>query len=217
MKTIKLNIKGMTCPGCSAAVGKLVEQLDGIRHKEINHVTDDAKIEFDENIISPEEIIAKINEGHYKVVGQEDLVNQVHIPLCPECNKKGALVPNTIFRAMLKPEVSSFIKAGKEHFICLNPDCNTAYYNEDLNIDKADLRREIWFKKGTERKIICYCNNIDREQIKDAVQNHHLETWEEITSHYRKKVIEKCERLNPTGYCCRSTFNKVVHKFKAEK
>ncbi len=216
MKTIKLEIKGMTCPTCSAAVNKLVEQLDGIQNKEVNHVTDDAKIEFDENLISEEEIIAKINEGHYKVVGQEDLVNQVDLPHCPSCGKKGALVPNTIFRAMLKPEFSDLIKAESKHFICLNPDCNTAYYNENLSIDKTNLKREIWFKKGTKRKIICYCNNIDREQIKDAVQNHGLETWEEITSHYRKKVIEKCDLLNPTGFCCRSTFDKVVNKFKNE-
>ena len=213
MRTIKLEIKGMTCPTCSAAVNKLVEQLDGIKSKDVNHVTDNAKIEFDGNVISEEEIIAKINEGHYKVVGQEYLVNQVDVPICPTCGKKGALVPNTIFLSMLKSESSGLIKAEKEHFICLNPDCNTAYYNAELSIDKANLKREIWFKKGTKRKIICYCNNIDREQIKDAVQNHGLETWEEITSHYRKKVIEKCDLLNPTGFCCRSTFDKVVNKF----
>ncbi len=217
MKAIKLEIKGMTCPTCSAAVNKLVEQLDGIQNKEVNHVTDDAQIEFDENLISEEEIIAKINEGHYNVVGQENIVNRVNIPNCPTCDKKGALVPNTIFRSMLKPEFSNLINAEKEHFICLYPDCNIAYYNEDLTIDKANLKREIWFKKDTKRKIICYCNSIDREQIKDAVQNHGLETWEEITSHYRKKVIEKCDLLNPTGFCCRSTFDKVVNKFKNEK
>ncbi len=216
MKTIKLEIKGMTCPSCSASVNRLIEQLDGIRHKEVNHVTDNARIEFDENLISQEAIIAKINEGHYKVVGQEDVVNEVVVPSCPTCGKKGSLVPHTIFRSMLKPEVSGLIIAGKEHFICLNPACNTAYYNQDIRIDKAKLRREIWYKKGTKRNIICYCNNIDREQIKDAVQHHGLETWEDITSHYRKKVIEKCELLNPTGHCCRSTFDKVIHKFKNE-
>ena len=78
----------------------------------------------------------------------------------------------------------------------------------------SHLRREIWFKKSSKKKTICYCNNIDREQIKEAVQIYGLKTWEEITSHYRTNVIEKCELLNPTGACCRETFDKVVDKMK---
>jgi hypothetical protein len=45
---------------------------------------------------------------------------------------------------------------------------------------------------------------------------HQLTTWEGITSHYRKKVIEKCEILNPTGYCCRNTFAKVASKLSKD-
>ncbi len=217
MKLIRLEISGMTCPTCSAAVNKLVDQLDGIQSREVNHVTDDAQIEYDERVISEKEIIAKINEGHYKVTGHEDIINEIDIPNCPACSKKGALVPNTVFRSNINTEHFNRIDMSVEHFICLNPDCNIAYYNEGLSIDKSLLKRELWYKKGTKRKIICYCNNIDREQIKDAVQQHNLLTWEEITSHYRKKVIEKCDRLHPTGYCCRNTFNKVVNKFVHEK
>jgi len=217
MKTIKLTLKGMTCPSCSAAVHRLVSELPGIATKEINHVTDDARIVYDENLISEHQIIAKINEGHYKVAGKEDIVDQVKIPICPTCSKTGAKVPHSVFKSNLKPSFFNQINFDEKYYICLNRDCHTAYYNENITLNKSSLKRELWFKSGTERKIICYCNNIDREQIKEAVQKESLETWEDITGHYRNKVIEKCEILNPTGLCCRDTFAKVIQKFKNER
>ncbi len=76
MKLIKFNIKGMTCPSCSASVEKQINGLKGINSKNVNHVTDNAKIEYDETVISEEKIISKINEGHYKVVGFENLTTE---------------------------------------------------------------------------------------------------------------------------------------------
>lgn len=217
MKKIEITIKGMTCPSCSAAVDRLIDELDGIKSKNVNHVSDSGLLEFDEDIITEEQIIAKINEGHYKVDTDKDIIeNIVEIPKCPNCNNSGQLVPNTIFNSILVADSKSKIDMEIKNYICLSPECNTAYYNDLLTIDTAELKREIWFKNNSKRKIICYCNNIDKSMIKDAIANHNLSTWEEITSHYRKKVIEKCELLNPTGLCCRNTFNKVVNKLKKE-
>ena len=217
MKKIEITITGMTCPTCSAAVNRLVDELEGVISKNVNHVSDSGLFEFDETVITEEEIIAKINEGHYKVDTDKEIIeNIVDIPECPTCNVSGQLVPNSVFNSILVTESKSKIDLEKKNYICLNPECNTAYYNNELTIDKSELKRELWFKKGTERKIICYCNNIDKSMMKDAIVNHNLSTWEEITSHYRKKVIEKCDILNPTGFCCRNTFDKVVGKIKNE-
>ncbi len=216
MKIIELKIGGMTCPSCSASVERLVDELGGVESKKINHVSDSGKIEFNEDVISAEEIIAKINEGHYKVMGFEDIENKRDIPTCPICNHSGQLVPNTVFRSNLKPDAFEEINLESKNYICLNPQCDIAYYNDNQTIDSSGLKRVIWFKTSSKKKTICYCNNIDREQIKEAVEIHNLTTWEEITSHYRKKVIEKCEVLNPTGLCCRNTFGKVVSKFNPD-
>jgi len=215
MKKIEITIKGMTCPSCSAAVDTLLNELDGIKFKSINHVLDSGQIEFDESIIGEEEIIAKINEGHYKVDTDKEIIeNIVDILECPNCKTPGQLVPNTVFKSNLKVESQGKIDLGKHNYICLNPACSIAYYNDDIIIDKSELKRELWFKNGTERKIICYCNNIDKSMIQKAITDYNLSSWEEITSHYRNKVIEKCELLNPTGFCCRNTFAKVVDKIK---
>ena len=217
MKKIEVTIKGMTCPSCSAAVDRLVEELDGMKTKNINHVTDSGQFEFDDNTITEEEIIAKINEGHYKVDTDKEIIeNNINIPECPVCTTSGQLVPDSVFKSNLITDSFNKIDREKKNYICLNPACDTAYYNDVITIDKSKLKRELWFKKDTEKKIICYCNNIDKSQIEDVIVNYNLSTWEEITSHYRNKVIEKCEVLNPTGYCCRGTFNKVVSKIKMD-
>ena len=69
--------------------------------KKINHVTDNAKIEFDENTISEQEIISKINEGHYKVVGFENISGKEKVSKCPVCLTSGKKVPNTVFKSNL--------------------------------------------------------------------------------------------------------------------
>ena len=135
-------------------------------------------------------------------------------PTCPSCKKEGDLVPNTVLRSNVKIQNKDKINLNTDNYICMNPDCNVAYYNSNGTIHKDELKRELWYKTGTERVIACYCNNIDTEQLKDAVVNHNLSSWKEICGHYRVKVIEKCEILNPTGLCCRKTFRSMVEEVK---
>lgn len=219
LKTITLPINGMTCPSCSASVERLIDTLEGVESRTISHETDSGVITFDPSVLSESEVISKINEGHYKVnieVEDEPMFSFVGvIPECPVCRKQGQLVPNTVLRSNVKIDSKQKIDIEIDNHICMNPDCEVAYYNANGTISKEELKRELWYKKGAERVIACYCNNIDTDQINDAIVDHNLSTWEEITSHYRVKVIEKCETLNPTGYCCRNTFNGLVREIKS--
>jgi len=186
----------------------------------IDKYFEDFIAEFDENIISENDIIAKINEGHYKVDLPEGIAIQIleENPSCPTCGKIGRKVFNSVFKSNVKAGSLSKIELDKVNFICYNSNCETVYYDDNkMIINHAELNIEIWFKKASKRKIICYCNNIDKEQIREAIKKNNLESWEEITSHYRKKVIENCEILNPTGYCCRETFDKLVNKLKKKQ
>ena len=68
LKTIKLEIKGMTCDGCAKGIEKNVASLDGIHQNEVNYQKGEGNFSFDENIISKENIIQEIEKyGHYKV------------------------------------------------------------------------------------------------------------------------------------------------------
>ena len=218
LETIKLTIKGMTCPSCSASVERLVDMLDGLESRTISHEMDSGEFTFDSYLLDETTLVAKINEGHYKVDNAfaSGFTFEAPIPACPNCGRKGQQVPNTVFASNVKGEFLKNINAEIDNFICMNANCDVAYYNNKNKdvVMKNELKRELWFKHGTERVIACYCNNVDTEQVKDAIVNQNLSKWEDVMRHYRTKVIEKCETLNPTGYCCRSTFDKMVKDIK---
>jgi len=218
IKTITLPIKGMSCSSCSRAVERQVKGLEGLLSNNIDFATDSGEFTYDVNKLSYHTLIEKINEGHYKVdiEGYERSVSEKVISPCPTCGQTGQLVPNTVFRSLLMPETFNKTDFEDEFQICMNPTCPTAYYSTEKHqvIDKSELKRELWYKEGALRKIICYCNNIDTEQIDSAASDFGLYSWDDVMQHYRQKVIEKCEVLNPTGLCCKDTYYDYTEKQK---
>ena len=73
IKTIKLNIKGMTCDGCASGIEKNLNSLDGISKNEVNYPKAEGEFSFDETLLSKDDLIKEIEKtGHYKV---EDEIN----------------------------------------------------------------------------------------------------------------------------------------------
>ncbi len=217
IKTVTLPIKGMSCSSCSRSVEKQVEQLEGIISKTVDHDTNSGQFTIDEAKLSEHELITTINKGHYKVDLPEGITTSTkEIPVCPTCQITGAEVPNTVLRSNLKPDTLKKTVLEDDFNICMNPACSVAYYTSKRNqlIDKLELKRELYFKEGTEKEVICYCNNVDKQQIEVVVNQHFITDWGEAMSFYRNKVQEKCEMLNPTGLCCRDLFDKVVSDIK---
>lgn len=219
IKTIILPIKGMSCSSCSRSVITQVENLPGLVEQNVDHDTDSGEFIIDESQLSVAELISSINQGHYKVdlpagASVADIEN--NIPACPVCHKQGVEVPNTVLRSNLQPATFKSTDLDDDFHICMNPDCTNAYYTTKRNqvIDKSALKRELYYKNGSEKQIICYCNNVDKEQIKDTVSIHHITDWDETMAHYSNKVQEKCEILNPTGLCCRDLFDEVVNEIQ---
>lgn len=210
IKTITLPIKGMSCSSCSRAVERQVEGLEGLIKMNVDFANDKGDFTYDVNKLSYHTLIEKINESHYKVdlEGFDHNSSKKELPFCPSCGKAGQLVPNSVFRSILLAETYNKVDFDDEFQICLNPKCPTAYYSseKDQVVDKTALKRELWYKEGTKRKIICYCNNVDTEQIDKASKDFGLHSWDEVMHHYRKKVIERCEVLNPTGLCCKDVY-----------
>ena len=221
IKTIQLPIKGMSCSSCSRTVEKQVEDLDGLVDKHVDHEADLGEFTIDERKLSVDELISTINQGHYKVALPEGKavpeVKEDILP-CPVCHQQGAVVPTTVLRSNLKPATYKQTDLDDDFHICMTPSCEVAYYTTGRQlINKDELKRELYFKEGTQRQIICYCNNVDKEQIKDTVCQHHITDWDETMAHYSNKVQEKCEILNPTGLCCRELFAEVVQEIKASE
>ena len=61
----KFNITGMTCSACSAHVEKAVGKLEGVRAADVSLMTNSMVAEYDETILSPEEIIQAVIQSGY--------------------------------------------------------------------------------------------------------------------------------------------------------
>ena len=61
----KFNITGMTCSACSARVEKVVNKLPGIQSASVNLLSNSMMAEFDEAVLSQEEIIKAVVEAGY--------------------------------------------------------------------------------------------------------------------------------------------------------
>ena len=65
MKKEKFDIQGMTCSRCSSHVEKAVKGLKGVINVNVNLLTNNMVVEYDENILSTDQIIkAVINAGY---------------------------------------------------------------------------------------------------------------------------------------------------------
>jgi len=71
MKTINLNITGMTCASCSASVQRKLDQVKAITSASVNIVTEKAEIKFDETKIGKTEIIKIIEKAGYGIVNKK--------------------------------------------------------------------------------------------------------------------------------------------------
>lgn len=65
MKKVKFNIQGMTCSSCSSHVEKAVKKLDGIINVNVNLLSNNMIVEYNENILNDDMIIKAVVDAGY--------------------------------------------------------------------------------------------------------------------------------------------------------
>lgn len=65
MKTIIINIGGMTCGGCVKSVTKVLEALNGVEKAEVDLAAASAKITFDPAEVQTAELIEAIEDAGF--------------------------------------------------------------------------------------------------------------------------------------------------------
>ena len=79
IKTIQLDIKGMTCDHCAAGISKKMD-VKGIIEKDVSYPKASAQVSYDPEKISSAEISDLVNStGHYKVVGSTEIKSATDI------------------------------------------------------------------------------------------------------------------------------------------
>jgi len=72
LKKSKFDIQGMTCSSCSSHVEKAVNKLDGVQNVSVNLLSNNMVAEFDETIVSDEDIIKSVVNAGYGANISED-------------------------------------------------------------------------------------------------------------------------------------------------
>ena len=65
MKKENFDIQGMTCSSCSAHVEKAVKKLEGIQEVNVNLLSNNMTVRYNEDIIKNDEIIKAVKEEGY--------------------------------------------------------------------------------------------------------------------------------------------------------
>jgi Cu+-exporting ATPase len=76
-KFITLPVTGMTCANCVATVERNIKKLEGIENANVNLTTERASIEYDPELVSQDEISARIRRAGYDIaLGEADFLLQ---------------------------------------------------------------------------------------------------------------------------------------------
>lgn len=68
----QLKVSGMTCANCALTIEKGVGKMAGVKAANVNFASEKLNLEFDPNVVSEKEIIAKIKDLGYGALGEEE-------------------------------------------------------------------------------------------------------------------------------------------------
>lgn len=130
----------------------------------------------------------------------ETTVGNVKInPDCPTCQKPGQKINIKTVRSLISEEFTNDI-SEQQYFICMSPECRTAYYTKKGGtFDKDAIIAPIWFKEQSPVPI-CYCKAVtDAEIIEHVSVRQCCLSLEDIQQHTGANTGKECLTKNPTG------------------
>lgn len=66
MAKVKFDIQGMTCSSCSSHVERAVSKLDGIKNINVNLLSNNMIVEYDESLLNNDKIIKAVEDAGYR-------------------------------------------------------------------------------------------------------------------------------------------------------
>lgn len=136
------------------------------------------------------------------------------IQICPECGLPAIPVNEKAVRYNLIDSLKQTIEGNLKWSICSNPNCDSSYFSKKHLFKTTDLIKPLFFKDNSDDVPICYCSDLTRGEIKNAVKNG-KQTIDEIQDFTQKNITGYCEERNPLGKCCRNVFIKIISDYKS--
>lgn len=131
------------------------------------------------------------------------------LQLCPVCGFPSFKVTEKDVWANLIDSRWRIDRAHLNWGLCSNPDCDCTYFANRRKFYTGDLIKPLFYKDQSNSAPICYCSDLTRGEIKDAVKNG-CRTIDEVRGYTGKNITGNCDRMNPTGKCCNNVFLKTI-------
>ena len=61
----KFSVTGMTCSACSSGIERTLNKMDGVKEASVSLMGESMNVEYDENVVTREQIIAAVNDLGY--------------------------------------------------------------------------------------------------------------------------------------------------------
>ena len=93
----KFDVIGMTCSACSAHVDKAVRGLDGIEDVNVNLLSNCMTVEYDESVLSDQQIMDAVDKAGYKAQLENQVVEKKDVKQEENDQKKKSLIYSFVF------------------------------------------------------------------------------------------------------------------------
>lgn len=134
--------------------------------------------------------------------------------VCPACGQRGKKVARLTMEPLLRPSQVERI-AETQYYFCEMSDCPVVYFPNDPGaavFQKQDLSVRVGLKETDDPIPVCYCFDLNREEI-----------WDEIEKTGRSTAVSRikaevkagncaCEVKNPSGNCCLGNITRAVQE-----
>ena len=131
------------------------------------------------------------------------------IQICPGCGQPGVRVKEDAVRYNILNSKRKIKDPVTKWNLCINRGCECSYFSGKVMFRTSDLKRSLFFKDFSDDVPICYCSDLTRGEIKDAVKNG-CRTIKDVQKFTKKNITGHCETRNPLGKCCRNVFLRTI-------
>lgn len=131
------------------------------------------------------------------------------IQICPECGLPAAAVNVEAVKYNVLESLQDSIDLKNKWSVCINPACECSYFSKTKKVSTKDLNVSLFFKDNSDNVPICYCSNLTRGEIKEAVKNG-CKNIDDVQNYSKKDITGMCEERNPLGKCCRNVFLRTI-------
>lgn len=131
------------------------------------------------------------------------------IQTCPMCGQPAISVDFKTVLFNLTDYAKMNIQSNLKWSICINQNCDCSYFSKSQFFKTKDLIKPLFFKDNSDNVPICYCSDLTRGEIKNAVKQG-MRTIVDVKRYTQKNIAGFCEERNPLGKCCSKEFLKTI-------